>query len=80
MDVEKTIQFPVDKAAAHDARFDRLERAVLGLPNTGAFCNLPWSGPQQLLLDTQRLIRDLATQTDQRLAEMTRAMRRVPAR
>jgi predicted nucleic acid-binding Zn-ribbon protein len=54
MDIEKTIQFLVENAAAHDIRLDRLERAVLGLTEHQGFLQSSLEQTQSLVLETQK--------------------------
>ena len=74
MDVEKTIQFLVENAAAHDVRLNRLERAVLRLTENQTFLQSALKETQKAVQDTQKSLRALGERTDERIAKLVRAI------
>ena len=87
MDIEKTIQFLVENAAAHDIRLDRLERAVLGLTEHQGFLQSSLEQTQSLMLETQKQIlqtqkslHELGEKTDQRIASLVSAIAKLAER
>ena len=87
MDIEKTIQFLVENAAAHDTRLDRLERAVLGLTEHQGFLQSSLEETQSLvlqtqkqLLQTQKSLHELGEKTDQRIANLVSAITKLAER
>jgi len=87
MDIEKTIQFLVENAAAHDIRLDRLERAVLGLTEHQGFLQSSLEQTQSLMLETQKQIlqtqkslHELGEKTDQRIASLVSAITKLAER
>ena len=94
MDIEKTIQFLVENAAAHDIRLDRLERAVLGLTEHQGFLQSSLEQTQSLVLETQKQLlameqqflqtqkslHELGEKTDQRIASLVGAIAKLAER
>jgi len=94
MDIEKTIQFLVENAAAHDIRLDRLERAVLGLTEHQGFLQSSLEQTQSLVLETQKQLlameqqslqtqkslHELGEKTDQRIASLVSAIAKLAER
>jgi len=87
MDIEKTIQFLVENAAAHDTRLDRLERAVLGLTEHQGFLQSALEQTQSLMLQTQKQVlqtqkslQELGEKTDQRIASLVSAIAKLAER
>lgn len=94
MDIEKTIQFLVENAAAHDIRLDRLERAVLGLTEHQGFLQSSLEETQSLVLETQKQmlawqqqflqmqksLHELGEKTDQRIASLVSAIAKLAER
>jgi predicted nucleic acid-binding Zn-ribbon protein len=87
MDIEKTIQFLVENAAAHDIRLDRLERAVLGLTEHQGFLQSSLEQTQSLMLETQKQLlqtqkslQELGEKTDQRIASLVSAIAKLAER
>lgn len=87
MDIEKTIQFLVENAAAHDIRLDRLEKAVLGLTEHQGFLQSSLEQTQSLMLETQkqilqtqRSLQELGEKTDQRIASLVSAIAKLAER
>lgn len=94
MDIEKTIQFLVENAAAHDTRLDRLERAVLGLTEHQGFLQSSLEETQSLVLETQKQmlamekqmlqvqksLHELGEKTDQRIASLVTAIAKLAER
>ena len=67
MNVEKTIEFLVENAAAHDSRLNRLEKAVLRLTENQIFL-------QSAVKETQKSLRAHGQRTDERIAKLVRAI------
>lgn len=87
MDIEKTIQFLTENAAAHDTRLDRLERAVLGLTEHQGFLQSSLEQTQSLMLQTQKQmlqtqksLHELGEKTDQRIAGLVSAIAKLAER
>ena len=81
MDIEKTMQFLMENAAAHDARLANLENLVTRLTEHQVFLQSAVEETQKSLLETQRLVQkmtidlsNLGEQTDRRIADLTRAI------
>jgi chromosome segregation ATPase len=94
VDIEKTIRFLVENAAAHDTRLDRLERAVLGLTEHQGFLQSSLEQAQSLMLETQKQmlaieqqflqtqksLHELGKKTDQRIASLVSAIAKLAER
>jgi predicted nucleic acid-binding Zn-ribbon protein len=87
MDVEKTIQFLIEQAAAHDARLATIERAVLVLieGQTQLQASLRETQEsvkktQESVAETQKAIRALSEKTDERFGAMASAIAKLVER
>ena len=91
MDVEKTIQFLLDNAAAHDAQLTALEKNSVLIQQ--ALLHLAQSQKklettvvesqrslQQSIQETQRALRELGEKTDERIASLVSAIAKLAER
>ena len=81
MDIEKTIQFLMDNAAAHDARLAEIERnslilqrAMLGLTEHQGSLQSALERTEKQIAETQKALRELGEKTDERIAKLVSAI------
>ncbi len=76
MDVERTIQFLTENAAAHDARLAMIEKSVDRLSANQELLQKSQEQTERYLRETQQVLRELGVKTDERISALVVAIAR----